>query len=100
MRKFEQESILTASHWHFTREKVFRPKVCQSNSTTESAFMPPTSKNEVNELEALLLGDGGDETEHTEFTSDDVELLLADDDVNAFDSESFDDTSNANKGNS
>ena len=28
---------MTASHGHFTREKVFRPKVCQSNSTIESA---------------------------------------------------------------
>ena len=37
IRKFKQESILTASHGHFTREKVFRPKVCQSNSTIESA---------------------------------------------------------------
>ena len=38
IRKFKQESILTASHGHFTREKVFKPKVCQSNSTIESAL--------------------------------------------------------------
>ena len=36
-RKFNQESILTAPHWHFTLEKVFRPKVCQTNSTIEIA---------------------------------------------------------------
>ena len=60
--------------------------------------MDVDTKNEVNEHEALLLGDGGDETEHTEFSSGDVELLLGDDDVNAFASESFDATTNANKG--
>ena len=52
--------------------------------------MEVDTKSEVNENEALLLGDGGDETEHTEFTSGDVELLLGDDDVNAFANESFD----------
>ena len=56
--------------------------------------MEVDTKSEVNEHEALLLGDGGDETEHTEFSSGDVELLLGDDDVNAFASESFDSTSN------
>ena len=33
----KQESILTAPHWHFTLEKVFRPRVCQTNSTIEIA---------------------------------------------------------------
>ena len=55
--------------------------------------MEVDTKSEVNEHEALLLGDGGDEIEHTEFSSGDVELLLGDDDVNAFASESFDSTS-------
>jgi len=52
--------------------------------------MEVDSKSEANESEALLLGDGGDETEHTEFSSGDVELLLGDDDVNAFANDSFD----------
>ena len=60
--------------------------------------MDVDTKNEVNEHEALLLGGSGDDTEHTEFSSGDVELLLGDDDVNAFASESFDATTNANKG--
>ena len=57
--------------------------------------MEVDNKTEVNESEALLLGDGGDESEQTEFTSGDVELLLGDDDVHAFANESTDATSEA-----
>ena len=57
--------------------------------------MEVDTKTEVNESEALLLGDGGDETEQTEFTSGDVELLLGDDDVHAFANESTDGASEA-----
>ena len=57
--------------------------------------MEVDTKTEVNESEALLLGDGGDETEQTEFTSGDVELLLGDDDVHAFANESTDAASEA-----
>ena len=51
--------------------------------------MEVDSKSETLEGEALLLGDGGDEQETQEFTSGDVELLLGDDDVNAFANESY-----------
>ena len=51
--------------------------------------MEVDSKTETLEGEALLLGDGGDEHETQEFTSGDVELLLGDDDVNAFANESY-----------
>ena len=49
-------------------------------------------KTESTAQEALLLGGDGVEEEtsqHTEFTTNDVELLLGDDDVNAFANESF-----------
>ena len=51
--------------------------------------MEVDSKNETIEGEALLLGDGGEEQETQEFSSGDVELLLGDDDVNAFANESY-----------
>ena len=47
--------------------------------------------------EALLLADGENEHEQAEFTSNDVELLLGDDDVNAFANESFE-ASNSDSG--
>lgn len=51
--------------------------------------MEVDSKSEaIENSEALLLGDDGDE-QNTEFTSGDVELLLGDDDVDAFANESY-----------
>ena len=61
--------------------------------------MEVDSKNDTLEGEALLLGDGGEDHDNQEFSSGDVELLLGDDDVNAFANESYetnDDSSETN----
>lgn len=58
--------------------------------------MEVDAKNEALENEALLLGDD-EGTEQAEFTSGDVELLLGDDDVNAFANESYEAPSSDSK---
>ena len=61
--------------------------------------MEVDSKNDTLEGEALLLGDGNEDQDNQEFSSGDVELLLGDDDVNAFANESYetnDDSSETN----
>ncbi len=78
---------------HGNSEKTLIKKFLQFLAQKRDNFNDKMeTMTEAHEGENLLLADG-EETEETEFTSGDVELLLGDDDVNAFGNESFEDKS-------